>query len=239
MNEFFNKRRAKISLDNGNIEFEIYYEDGTLIWTSLPNRDRSEKENLIFEKLNDSLYNISWVESTGITVTHIINLDENKVWAIWSWDDAFTYGGRKMELHMGSFYFLNETNEHLNEPLTNIQIVTTFWEEFFNKHDTNAVDKYLDSSYIQHNPYVADGVDEFKKFFIPAFRNELKEFSAEIKHIASSENLVFLHNHQRKNSSDLGSAALDIFRLKNGKIVEHWDVIQAIPEKSANDNTMF
>ena len=51
--------------------------------------------------------------------------------------------------------------------------------------------------------------------------------------------LVFIHNHIKLNAQDRGQAAVDIFRIKKGKIVEHWDVIQDIPEKAEKNNTMF
>jgi len=60
-----------------------------------------------------------------------------------------------------------------------------------------------------------------------------------IKRLIAEGELVVVHAHSRVNSKDRGYAAIDIFRLENGKIVEHWDAVQAVPEKSANSNGMF
>lgn len=69
--------------------------------------------------------------------------------------------------------------------------------------------------------------------------NDLKDWSSEIKSIHSSGDLVYIHNLVKSNLDDKGSAAVDIFRFEDGKIVEHWDVIQLIPESAANDHPMF
>jgi predicted SnoaL-like aldol condensation-catalyzing enzyme len=61
----------------------------------------------------------------------------------------------------------------------------------------------------------------------------------EFKHAYVDGNIVVVHSHVRMNAEDRGMAVVDIFRLEKGKVVEHWDVVQPIPEKSANDNTMF
>ena len=56
---------------------------------------------------------------------------------------------------------------------------------------------------------------------------------------ATDGDLVFLHNHSTTSENDRGRAIVDIFRVKDRKIVEHWDVIQPVPEKAVNNNTMF
>ena len=66
----------------------------------------------------------------------------------------------------------------------------------------------------------------------PAYRTEVKRMVAE-------GDLVAVHHHVRPAPGDRGRAVVDIFRLEDGRIVEHWDVVQEVPETAANDNTMF
>ena len=121
----------------------------------------------------------------------------------------------------------------------NKKIVREFYEQVFIQHHTKeAAEKYLTPSYIQHNPNVATGRQPFVDFFIPFFAKN-PEARAEIKRIIAEGDLVTLHVHSKINSKDRGRAVVDIFRVENGKIVEHWDVMQAVPETSANENTMF
>lgn len=113
-----------------------------------------------------------------------------------------------------------------------------FWNEVFNKHNTAVIGPMVSLSYKQHSPGFADG----KKAFMDGISGFLKEFpesTAEIKHIGADGDLVYIHNHIKLNKEDRGQVAMDIFRIKNGKIVEHWDVIRDIPEKAENSNTMF
>ncbi|WP_220111944.1 nuclear transport factor 2 family protein [Campylobacter hyointestinalis] len=117
-------------------------------------------------------------------------------------------------------------------------LVQNFWNAVFNEHKISVIDEVVDEKYIQHNPYFKDGRSAFKDG-ISGFFKEFPNSSAEIKHIGADGDLVFIHNHIKLNADDRGQAAMDIFRLKNGKIVEHWDIIQDIPEKSQNNNTMF
>ena len=119
----------------------------------------------------------------------------------------------------------------------NKQMVEYFWNEVFNKHNTSVIDSLTAPGYIQHSPGFRDGRQAFEDG-INGFLKEFPESKAEIKHIGADGDLVFIHNHITLNASDRGQAAVDIFRVKDGKIVEHWDVIQDIPEKSENNNTM-
>ncbi|EOU9558999.1 nuclear transport factor 2 family protein [Cronobacter dublinensis] len=119
----------------------------------------------------------------------------------------------------------------------NRQRVITFYDRFFNQHDTAAADVVADD-YRQHNPEVPDGKAPFVNYFSGFFR-ENPQSRAKVIRSAANGDLVWLQVHSTNGSHDRGQAVLDIFRVKDGKIVEHWDIIQDVPEKAANANTMF
>jgi predicted SnoaL-like aldol condensation-catalyzing enzyme len=101
-----------------------------------------------------------------------------------------------------------------------------------------AVAKYLGPHYRQHNPGSADGPEPFIAV-VKRIAQAYPEFRIESKRIIAEGDYVVLHSHLILKPGDRGSAVVDIFRLENGKIVEHWDVVQEVPETSANKNTMF
>lgn len=114
-----------------------------------------------------------------------------------------------------------------------------FYEGVFLKHQVKTyADRYIGDQYIQHNPNVPDGKAPFVNFFTQKFQNNPQAKNT-IKRAIAEGNLVALHVQSIENEQDRGRAIIDIFRVENGKIVEHWDVIQTIPEKSQNANTMF
>jgi predicted SnoaL-like aldol condensation-catalyzing enzyme len=122
---------------------------------------------------------------------------------------------------------------------TNKLVVQQFYETAFNGHDpASAMSKYVGSRYIQHNPMAGDGKQPFIDFFTEFYKKHPKA-RVVIKRLISEGDLVVVHTHSRLDESDRGNAVVDIFRLEKGKIVEHWDVMQPVPEKSANDNGMF
>lgn len=121
----------------------------------------------------------------------------------------------------------------------NKKIVIDFYEGVFLKHQVaKYADQYIGQQYIQHNPDVPNGKSPFVNYFSKYFK-ENPEAKSVIKRAVAQDDLVFLHVHSTENNQDRGVAVVDIFRVEQGKIVEHWDVIQAVPEKSANTNTMF
>lgn len=124
-------------------------------------------------------------------------------------------------------------------PETDKANVIAFYELMFNDcQPEEAIATYAGADYIQHNPHVADGKDGFIAYFekmaeeYPGKRVEVKRAFADGQH-------VILHCHQIWPEG-LEYAGIDIFRLDDeGKIVEHWDVLQVMPDHSANDNGMF
>ena len=118
-------------------------------------------------------------------------------------------------------------------------VVAYYTTAFNDKKPEEAVAKYGGPVYTQHNPLAADGFQAFIDF-VKGFTAANPQLHVDIKRVIGECNMVVTHSHLTLSPSDRGSAVADIFRLnRQGKIVEHWDVIQAVPETSANDNTMF
>lgn len=121
---------------------------------------------------------------------------------------------------------------------TNESIVREFYSQAFIEGNTNKAIKLLHVDYKQHNPRVATG----KQGFIDAFKGfDPSPYSFSIKRSISEDDLVVLHIDVKKknNPKDRGRAVVDIFRVNNGLITEHWDVSQAVPVIKAHTNTMF
>jgi predicted SnoaL-like aldol condensation-catalyzing enzyme len=121
------------------------------------------------------------------------------------------------------------------------EIVSKFYETAFNEHKPRKAAKlYIGKRYIQHNPHAPDGVRSFIEFFEGYYKSAVhKKAHVIIKRVIAEGDLVVVHTHSKGFPEDRGRAVVDIFRLENNKIVEHWDVMQEIPEKMAHQNTMF
>jgi predicted SnoaL-like aldol condensation-catalyzing enzyme len=121
----------------------------------------------------------------------------------------------------------------------NRAIVTRFIDLFYGQSRVReAFMTYVAPGYIQHNPLAADGRDAAIAALEPFFASAPNTIR-EVQRIIVDGNLAVVHLRSRANPQDRGFAIMDILRLENGMIVEHWDVIQAVPERSANPHPMF
>jgi len=120
----------------------------------------------------------------------------------------------------------------------NKKTVVDFYEKGLNQKDFEAASKYFGPQYIQHNPTAPDGPQGFKGL-VDLLRSKFPNSHSEIKRVFADGDYVILHVHNVREPGTRGSAIVDIFRLDQGKIVEHWDVRQDVPEQAANPNTMF
>ena len=121
----------------------------------------------------------------------------------------------------------------------NRQNAMAFYDLMFNQcRPKEAIETYAGDTYIQHNPDVADGKQAFIEYF-ERMANEYPGKQVKFIRTVSEGNLVVLHCHQVWPEG-LEYAGIDIFRFDDqGRIVEHWDVLQQIPDQMAHDNTMF
>ncbi|WP_196140377.1 ester cyclase [Aliikangiella sp. G2MR2-5] len=126
-----------------------------------------------------------------------------------------------------------------NVTLKNKQLVSEFYQKFFVERDlSNAPNQYLSENYIQHNPYLASGRTPLVDFFQEYFK-KFPLLSVDVKRVIADGDLVVVHSHWQKSKDENGSAVMDIFRIQDGTIVEHWDVVQAVTMSKFNTNGIF
>ena len=118
-------------------------------------------------------------------------------------------------------------------------LVLAYYRMMFQDKDVEqAMNTYVNKNLIQHDPYLGDGAAAMTDFFVPYYEQH-PQASAEIKRVVAEGDIVVVHALWKETPEDTGQAMVDIFRVENSKIVEHWNVSQDIPENPANKNTMF
>lgn len=120
----------------------------------------------------------------------------------------------------------------------NKKLVLDFYDAIIGRKDFEAGRQYMGTTYRQHAPYAADGPEGLRAF-VTWFRDNCPDHRYEIKRVIAEGDFVMLHLHGMSGLNPNGEAVVDIFRIEDGKVVEHWDIIQAIPEKIDNPNGMF
>jgi len=118
----------------------------------------------------------------------------------------------------------------------NKRLIAEYYDLAINKKDFAAARAYIGPYYKQHSTYGADGPEGLRQFVEWAQR-ELPGLQVDFVRMIADGDFVLMHN--RGNNSPGTKAVVDIFRLENGKVVEHWDVLQDVPASARNDNTMF
>lgn len=124
---------------------------------------------------------------------------------------------------------------HLKE---NKAVVVAFYNKALNDKDADAAIAMMGPTYTQHNARIADGKEGFRQF-ITAFKQKYPDSHSRIVRVFAEGDYVILHVHMVREPGSRGEAVMDIFRLADGKIVEHWDVLQQIPDNIPHANSMF
>jgi predicted SnoaL-like aldol condensation-catalyzing enzyme len=120
----------------------------------------------------------------------------------------------------------------------NKAMVVAFYQMAFNDGQSAEAAAHLSVTYTQHNPQAVDGREGFIAY-VQQMRGRFPELRLVIERVLGEGDLVVTHSRMNLVPGDRGVAIADFWRIADGKIVEHWDVIQQVPENSANSNTMF
>jgi predicted SnoaL-like aldol condensation-catalyzing enzyme len=140
----------------------------------------------------------------------------------------------------GGVLAIAQIGPHTPQEQANIKAVLELYEKALNQHDFEGSTQYLGPRYIQHNPFAEDGAEGLRKF-IEFRKQKFPQAKSIIKRAFADGDYVILHVHSVREPGSRGVAIVDIYRMENGKVVEHWDVIQDVPEeaKTKNGNGMF
>ncbi len=119
------------------------------------------------------------------------------------------------------------------------EVVEEFIDLFYRqKKVREAFETWVHPDYIQHKPSLPDG-REAVITFLEGLLERFPDRTFTIHRVVASDDLVVVHYHSQAGPDDLGFAVVDIFRVEDCRMVEHWDVVQPVPAESANENSMF
>jgi predicted SnoaL-like aldol condensation-catalyzing enzyme len=121
----------------------------------------------------------------------------------------------------------------------NKALVLKAYQELFGDNDLTALDRYWAATYIQHNPMMTDGVDSVKQMLEKWGISNWPKRQVDFKRVIAEGDLVMLQVVQPKSDNTPETVIVDIFRVENGKIAEHWDVVQAVPTDAVNKRSMY
>jgi predicted SnoaL-like aldol condensation-catalyzing enzyme len=124
------------------------------------------------------------------------------------------------------------------QEIKNLELVLRMYREVLIAMDAEAVDRFMAADYMQHSTFAAPGVDGLKEF-LRRVRQETPDSIQDIKRAFVDGDHVVIHCHVRPIPTEAGIAVVDIFRVADGRIAEHWDVFQPIVTQGRNPNSMF
>lgn len=122
--------------------------------------------------------------------------------------------------------------------MTNKEIVLKMYDVVFNGHNLDRAKEFIKDNYIQHNPGVPTGLEGFLTAFKEHFK-KFPDFKVEVKRVIAEGDFVMLHTHAIARPGQDEGVVVDIYRLEDGMIAEHWDVLQPMPKKFVHENGMF
>lgn len=117
----------------------------------------------------------------------------------------------------------------------NKEIVSAFFQRVFNDHEVDFGLELMRDDYIQHNQMVPTGKEAIRE----AFKRGLETVSTDIKQMIAEGDRVVVHHHFKFDPNSLGAVVIDIFRIQDGQIAEHWDVMSPIPENPPFPKPIF
>jgi predicted SnoaL-like aldol condensation-catalyzing enzyme len=133
---------------------------------------------------------------------------------------------------------LSAATSETRQEQKNKQIAINFYNAALNEKNWEKAKSYIGDRYTQHSIYMADGPGSLQKL-VAMLKNDFPNNRGEIKRAFADGDIVALHVHVKRTADALGWSVIELLRLKNNKVVEHWDMFQNVPDKSLNNNTMF
>ena len=227
MNELTGKI-AEACLENG-FRFKLEYLDGEKMrYTSLDDASLTEVVKIFVCKVADGKFSVNWLEGNGTSVNHIIDINAGTVQAFITRSNES--GNREILTLTGTFKLIND------ETFTAAQKILAYLQAVFNEKNLSAAEKFWAGKMIQHNPTMPNGLEVLRQFITQADPN----LKYEPGKILSDGNIISIHGRYH-NWNGKTMIAADYFRLEDGKVVEHWDVMQEdVPAaQSINGNAMF
>jgi predicted SnoaL-like aldol condensation-catalyzing enzyme len=125
----------------------------------------------------------------------------------------------------------------MSQAETNKQLAITAYQRIFGDLDVTGVDEYISNDFLQHNPTTPDGPEGVKALVQILISQGVPKQKIVFKHVVADGDIVFLHSRYEMAGKEW--RFIDIYRVENGKLAEHWDAMMQMPDNRGNNNPMF